>query len=164
MLSTYESLIQPAEETANILEELGRKHLAFLASKKTCRVCGEEKARSDFCAHSHSHDGRDSRCRDCTNRQRRLRAAWKREHPSPPNGSECPLCQKPTSKWVLDHCHLTDDMRGYICDRCNTSLGGFDDNVAFLQRAIEWVRGGGRTDSPSSPSSIPPVSLPRHLL
>ena len=41
----------------------------------------------------------------------------------------------------LDHDHTTGDIRGYICNRCNTGLGNFRDNVSILDRAIKWLKG-----------------------
>jgi Recombination endonuclease VII len=158
VVTEYEAIINSTDST-NLLEEMCRASLDKLASQKVCRVCKEEKPRSLFPRHRHSHDGFDSRCRDCKNRQSRLREAFKREHPSPPPGP-CPLCRKHTDRWVLDHCHLTDEMRGFLCDRCNTSLGGFDDDPEFLERATAWVRHGGPTEHHQSFHHSPP----RHLL
>ena len=152
LIRPYDQLINTPPDALNLLEEMSRLHLERLASLKECRVCGEDKPRSDFGKHSHSHDGFDSRCRACKNRESRLRAAYKREHPTPPPG-ECPMCNKYTDSWVLDHAHDTDEMRGYICNNCNLGLGHFDDNPAFLERAAAWVRKSPICNSP-----------PRHLL
>jgi hypothetical protein len=157
MLSTttsYDDLIHSTDAT-NLLEELSRAELSLLASIKKCRVCEQNKPRSEFPRHRHSHDNFDSRCRDCKNREKRLRDAFKRQYPAPPPGP-CPLCRKYTENWVLDHCHHTDQPRGYICNRCNTSLGGFDDNPDFIRRALNWVE---RPQTPTF-SNHPP----RHLL
>lgn len=151
---SYDELLKAPPDATSLLEEMSRQHLAFLASKKACRVCGEVKPRSAFGVHSHSKDGRDSRCRDCKNRQARLRSSFRRDHPTPPPG-ECPLCLRYTEKWVIDHCHDRDVPRGYCCDRCNVSLGGFYDDPEILRRALEWV---------SRTPSLSHVNLPRHLL
>ena len=155
----YDSIIATPPDALNILEEMSRQHLARLASLKECRVCGEHKPRSEFPKHSHSHDGFDSRCRSCKQQQARLRAAFKREHPVPPPGI-CPMCLKHTEVWHIDHCHTTDEARGYICTNCNLGLGHFDDDISFLERAVAWLRSGGNL---SAPQSLP-TSIPRHLL
>ena len=159
LIPPYDQLINTPPDALNLLEEMSRRHLDRLASLKECRVCGEDKPRSDFGKHSHSHDGFDSRCRDCKNREARLRAAYKREHPTPPPG-ECPMCHKYTDSWVLDHAHDTDEMRGYICNNCNLGLGHFDDDPEFLERAAAWVRQGG----PATDRQPLPTRIPRHLL
>ena len=46
---------------------------------------------------------------------------------------------KASSAWVLDHNHITGDFRGFLCHRCNRSIGGFKDDVEILKRAIKWL-------------------------
>ena len=159
LIPPYDQLINTPPDALNLLEEMSRRHLDRLASLKECRVCHTEKPRSEFPKHSHSHDGFDSRCRNCKNSQARLRAAWKKGNPPPPPGSVCPLCEKPRDMFVADHCHLTNEMRGYICSMCNTSMGGFNDSPEFLERAARWIRTGG-----SIAPTIPFLPIPRHLL
>jgi hypothetical protein len=155
MLSTttsYEDLIHSTDAT-NLLEELSRAELSRLASIKKCRVCEQNKPRSEFPRHRHSHDNFDSRCRSCKNEQTRLRKAFRRDHPVPPPGP-CPLCNDHTDSWVVDHNHNTDELRGYCCPGCNLGIGHFKDNPEAMERAARWVR--GRPAFNNSP--------PRHLL
>jgi hypothetical protein len=44
----------------------------------------------------------------------------------------------------IDHCHKSEQEgilkpRGLLCFRCNTSLGGFQDNIELLQSAIDYL-------------------------
>ena len=153
MHPTYEDLSDSFEATV-LLGRLQAKHLEFLATTKACRTCHQEKPRSDFPQHSHGYDGRDSRCRDCKNEAARLRKALRQQHECPPPG-ECPLCHRHTTKWVIDHCHHSKQARGYICDSCNTALGGFRDDPDIIRRALAWVE---------EPKTLPRTDLPRHLL
>ena len=41
--------------------------------------------------------------------------------------------------WVLDHCHETETFRGWLCHKCNRALGGFDDCIEILGRAITYL-------------------------
>ena len=41
----------------------------------------------------------------------------------------------------IDHDHDTGQIRGLLCNKCNTGLGGFQDNVETLQRAILYLEG-----------------------
>jgi len=43
------------------------------------------------------------------------------------------------SKIVLDHCHHTGNVRGYLCESCNTGIGRFDDDIEIIDRAINWL-------------------------
>ncbi len=39
----------------------------------------------------------------------------------------------------IDHNHQTKKVRGLLCHRCNTGLGYFRDNRAFLASAIKYL-------------------------
>jgi hypothetical protein len=57
----------------------------------------------------------------------------------------CPVCKKTTiagltSKIVLDHDHNTGEVRGWICDSCNTGLGRFKDNIILLDNAKKYLK------------------------
>jgi len=74
----------------------------------------------------------------------------------------CAICGQPetamntfSGKKVLlhlsvDHDHKTGKIRGLLCDRCNTSIGKFEENTDFLMNAIIYLnshlsQGGGNT-------------------
>ena len=40
----------------------------------------------------------------------------------------------------IDHCHDSGDVRGLLCNNCNTGLGQFKDNPSLLQSAIEYLQ------------------------
>lgn len=42
---------------------------------------------------------------------------------------------------VVDHCHKTKKIRGLLCVRCNSGLGGFKDSPALLENAILYLNG-----------------------
>lgn len=48
-----------------------------------------------------------------------------------PKGKHSPLC--------VDHCHKTGEVRGLLCNACNSGLGCFRDNVAALRTAAEYL-------------------------
>lgn len=54
----------------------------------------------------------------------------------------CEICRKAPQvrRLALDHCHLTNTLRGWICYKCNLGLGYFDDNTDVLQEAINYLR------------------------
>lgn len=68
---------------------------------------------------------------------------WGKRKPSKNEIFECPICNKKSivgiSKHVLDHNHQTGDVRGYICESCNTGIGRFDDDIEILKNAIKWL-------------------------
>lgn len=74
----------------------------------------------------------------------KARREWNKKRPKDYTPFTCPICNKTTiagiSKIVLDHCHKTGEVRGYLCESCNTGIGRFDDNKIILERAIKWLK------------------------
>lgn len=61
----------------------------------------------------------------------------------------CAICKQPeTAKdkngtvWRLsvDHCHSSNEIRGLLCNNCNTALGLLKDSVSNLEKAILYLR------------------------
>lgn len=55
----------------------------------------------------------------------------------------CFICQREVDL-VVDHCHETGEVRGLLCKKHNSAIGFMEDNIVFLERAIEYLRGGSR--------------------
>lgn len=54
--------------------------------------------------------------------------------------SVCAICSKPETikgktSLSVDHCHITNKVRGLLCDSCNKGLGNFKDNPQLLEKA-----------------------------
>jgi len=60
---------------------------------------------------------------------------------------KCAICGEPIDIHApVDHDHKTGEKRGLLCHNCNLGLGKFRDNVAFLERAIQYLtRGSWKT-------------------
>ena len=59
-----------------------------------------------------------------------------------PEAATCECCggaQSAGMSMCLDHCHVTGAFRGWLCISCNTAIGKLGDNVAGLQRAIDYL-------------------------
>jgi hypothetical protein len=56
---------------------------------------------------------------------------------------KCQICGKTEEengkRLAVDHCHKTEEVRGILCDTCNTGLGMFLDNTNLLNKAIEYL-------------------------
>jgi hypothetical protein len=61
----------------------------------------------------------------------------------------CKICKKPEiaidSKnfklrdLAVDHCHVSNKVRGLLCTNCNQGLGCFMDNIDYLKIAIKYL-------------------------
>lgn len=54
----------------------------------------------------------------------------------------CAICFSPPkegSRLHVDHNHITNAVRGLLCNLCNHGLGNFKDNKELLLRAIEYL-------------------------
>jgi len=59
------------------------------------------------------------------------------------NKKQCAICKikEPGKRnFQIDHCHKTGKIRGLLCINCNTGLGQFKDKIAFLKKAIEYLK------------------------
>ena len=107
-------------------------------SQKTCRACDTLKDLEDFPLFSTVGAGRKNTCKACSNQLATVRSKLRKDNPPPPPGP-CPACNRLTSQWVLDHCHHTDQFRGYICNSCNLGFGKFNDDPELMQQALDYL-------------------------
>lgn len=76
--------------------------------------------------------------------RREYMRAWRRKKllgPPPLDPPErCEACgEKPKRGLHLDHCHLTDFFRGWLCQKCNQALGMVDDSPDKLRALIAYL-------------------------
>lgn len=57
--------------------------------------------------------------------------------------SKCAICGIPQAELLydlaIDHCHITETIRGLLCKKCNLGIGNFGDNIAILKNAIKYL-------------------------
>jgi hypothetical protein len=52
----------------------------------------------------------------------------------------CAICNKPSDKTLhIDHNHITGEVRGLLCSKCNSAIGLFKEDLVALNRAIEYL-------------------------
>lgn len=55
----------------------------------------------------------------------------------------CDICEQPNSRRsdviAFDHCHKHGHFRGWLCDRCNISLGAAKDDPDLLRKMAEYL-------------------------
>jgi hypothetical protein len=121
-------------------------------SKKVCNVCHKLLQTVKFAKNQNAKNNRSVRrpsCKDCrkflegVNMSPKIRKEWEQKKPNS-EPFECPVCLKRTiagvtCKVVLDHNHKTGEVRGWICDSCNTGIGRFKDDVELLKQAMRFL-------------------------
>jgi hypothetical protein len=55
-----------------------------------------------------------------------------------PRASKCEICLE-KGKTVFDHCHNSGMFRGWICDRCNKTLGMVKDSPKLLKKLARYL-------------------------
>lgn len=68
-------------------------------------------------------------------------AAMKRQQ-----GGGCAICRRiPLNSrgLVIDHNHVTNEVRGLLCFACNSAVGLFQDDPALLAAAIDYLKDRG---------------------
>lgn len=49
---------------------------------------------------------------------------------------------------VFDHCHQHGHFRGWLCDRCNKTLGAVQDDTTLLRKMIAYLERNKTNNSP----------------
>lgn len=58
---------------------------------------------------------------------------------------KCAICKTSDPEgrhgvFAVDHCHVSGDVRGLLCNKCNVGLGSFRDNIEYLANAIDYLK------------------------
>jgi hypothetical protein len=133
---------------------------------KTCRKCSFEAHTEEelklFKMNRKAKDGRDYICKKCDNirpkkvldREKYLRErreyyyqtkygfdiAFKEQKVK--DGLNCEICEVPLTNvrtTATDHSHKKGHVRGFLCNKCNTGLGKFNDDVEMLDKAMRYL-------------------------
>lgn len=109
-----------------------------------CTKCKEHKPATltYFPPNKNKKNGLDSWCRSCRSAYRssinrgRFRDSISDEDliQLKSTTKECVICGS-QGPLVVDHCHMTNAVRGILCNHCNIALGHFKDDVDLLEYA-----------------------------
>ena len=117
---------------------------------KVCTKCNRDLPITNFTKSSGAKYLRPE-CRECNNKLTKVRAMLREKYGMPNSDYVCPICMHNEEQvrkkggragpWVVDHNHTTDEFRGWLCHSCNRFLGQAKDDIAVLQRAINYLGG-----------------------
>jgi hypothetical protein len=138
----------------------------------TCPECGSTKEANQFPRNRSTKTGYGTYCKPCHNNaigkrnRERLHGSTRHYHLSrrygisaaqaealiEAHGGLCAICRKRPAQHV-DHDHCSGSVRGMLCLPCNTGLGHFNDDIADMQRAIDYLKRHrpGDVHEPSTP-------------
>jgi hypothetical protein len=115
----------------------------------------------------------DYRTRCLANASKDRRAKWlKRQYGMTPadydammagQGRVCAICRMSSKKTLnVDHCHITGEVRGLLCDACNKGCGHFQDRPELLRAAAAYLEAAAARIraklglAPDEPLTAPP--------
>lgn len=135
---------------------------------KHCNTCDQTKPIDSFAKHSQKIDGHMYTCKDCRRAKHKTkydndpdyRASYRNSKLKHKYGIDideyealmqlqaggCAICGGLHSKGlnlVVDHDHQTGEVRGLLCDKCNSGIGLFGDDITKLRLAIRYLELGG---------------------
>lgn len=118
-----------------------RAHLKVVRGK----VTGNTSILCERCDHPIGGTRAKKYCSDsCASKSRRIRSygisvAEYKELLKATNGI-CPICQKPTENWNIDHNHQTHEAYGLVCGTCNSQLLAWSfHNPELIKRLLDYV-------------------------
>lgn len=132
--------------------------------KKTCNRCKVEKELKEFNFNKCGKYGVQSYCRPCqkiigdtwvkANKIQHRESSLRRVYGLAPGSYDrmakeqdyrCGICgtsrvSPKSSRFHVDHDHITDKVRGLLCSECNTGLGKLGDSIESLELALKYLK------------------------
>jgi hypothetical protein len=119
--------------------------------KLMCKDCSEYKHCSEFYKQATVKRGFMYVCKDCHKQSQKLLKSIQRYGINnneynvllERQGGVCAICETPPTeeKLFVDHSHSSNEVRGLLCRTCNTGLGLLGDDLASLEKAINYLKG-----------------------
>ena len=128
---------------------------------QTCNRCNIEKDWSMFHKDKYRKSGYSYTCSECSRSTKKKEDPYKARvrHIRFKYGmsvedydklyqdqeGKCAICgSNGQTVLYIDHCHSTNDVRGLLCQPCNSGLGMFKDNPELLNSAIAYLKKKGQ--------------------
>lgn len=109
---------------------------------RRCNVCQEMKPAAGFRTNRRKCEQCRKRLTQERNAQSRYRISREEyEKERDKRKGVCDLCGKRAEQLVLDHDHVTGEIRGFIHNRCNKALGLLGDDLAGVEKAYFYLKG-----------------------
>jgi hypothetical protein len=114
---------------------------------KTCKKCGFTGTKFPFFHRSNikgiNQYGNCKKCTQAKTRAWRYGVSIKKMNKLLNNATHCEICEIKftTNRKVIDHCHnkQNKNIRGILCDPCNTTLGHLEKTPEFMGNVIAYL-------------------------
>ncbi len=53
---------------------------------------------------------------------------------------KCAICGNPEELLHIDHNHITGEVRGLLCLKCNRGIGFLNDDIKILEQALAYLK------------------------
>lgn len=117
-----------------------------------CSKCKIDKPNNEFYKHKTNLSGYRSDCKECTPKKtyRQSRTSQLKHHYNitleqyqllfKQQRGRCAICRNTSKRFLdVDHSHITNKVRGLLCNRCNKTIGAFEDNIRLFKFAIKYL-------------------------
>jgi hypothetical protein len=113
--------------------------------RKICSYCSKRKNQKSFSRNKNCQDGYDVRCKKCIKKRTKIVNELRKTAPNKKDFCEC--CKKKPENLggrritglVLDHDPITNEFRGWLCDKCNKAIGMLGDDISGVVNAINYL-------------------------
>lgn len=122
------------------------------SSHRRCSDCKEWKTHDHFGKNRTNPAGMENLCRGCATKRSVIRNCEKRYGVSHEQYTEmlnkqegrCAICGSDApgmgvGRMVVDHCHVTGNVRALLCMDCNTGIGKMKDSPKLLRKAALYL-------------------------
>jgi len=146
---SYDTPLTPREKT-------------LLNGEIRCAKCETLKSKNEFYEDGRTYSGYSPYCKSCNNidckkrRSEKTKETHRGIHLKASYGlsiqdyqtmlkdqnNACALCGRSEEYKALsvDHDHKTGKVRGLLCNKCNTALGFFQDNIETVSKALDYLK------------------------
>ena len=115
------------------------------SQSKVCSICKERHPFDMFAVCNHSPDKKGSYCSKCAPSYRRKAnirgygiSIEEYDRMKKEQGSKCAICGRGGHLYV-DHNHNTGEVRGLLCNSCNSAIGQLQDSPAVVTKALRYL-------------------------
>ena len=106
------------------------------SATKTCKTCGETKTLDQYYFMG-SYPRPD--CKPCQRQHQQKHYKLRKKYKTPEIGTACDCCGRTDQKLCWDHCHDTEEHRGWLCSNCNQALGKLGDDIEGVLKAVDYL-------------------------